>query len=144
MEPQDVPAGPLALDTDVFSYIEMRKGPYQDFTPLVGTRPLALPFPVVGELKVNALRHGLGVKRIAALEAAIKRCTVIPSDARVVNTWAEIYSKFKDQLKGGGVNDMWVAACCLVHGLPLVTNNLSDFQKIQTRHSALELVHPDL
>jgi len=38
---------------------------------------------------------------------------------------------------------MWVAACCLVHGLPLVTGNLNDFGTIAAEFP-LTLVHPDL
>jgi tRNA(fMet)-specific endonuclease VapC len=144
VEPEDVPAGPLALDTDVFSFIEQRKGPYKDFARLIGTRPLALPFPVVAEVTVVAIRAGFQEKRIAALQDQIKRCTVIPSDSRVVAQWAQMRAKLLDQLKGDGANDMWIAACCLVHDLPLVTHNLSDFQKIQTRFSGLRLVHPTL
>jgi predicted nucleic acid-binding protein len=48
------------------------------------------------------------------------------------------------EVKEGGINDLWTAACCLVHNLPLVTNNLSDFQTIAGEFSDLELVHPDL
>jgi predicted nucleic acid-binding protein len=48
------------------------------------------------------------------------------------------------QLKGEGINDLWIAACCLVHKLPLVTGNLSDFETIAGVAPALQLVHPDL
>ena len=49
-----------------------------------------------------------------------------------------------NRLKGEGINDLWVAACCLVHELPLVTNNLSDFQTIAGEFAGLRLLHPDL
>jgi tRNA(fMet)-specific endonuclease VapC len=29
-----------------------------------------------------------------------------------------------------GTNDLWIAATALVHGMPLVTNNLKDFRRI--------------
>ena len=45
MRPDEVPAGPLALDTDVFSFLHMRKGRYHEFAPLVAGHPFALPFP---------------------------------------------------------------------------------------------------
>jgi predicted nucleic acid-binding protein len=48
------------------------------------------------------------------------------------------------RLKGGGINDMWTAASALSHGLPVVTNNLSDFKTIQSEVPALQIVHPDL
>jgi predicted nucleic acid-binding protein len=47
------------------------------------------------------------------------------------------------RLKGEGINDLWIAACCLVHDLPIVTNNLSDFRTIQSVEPRLRVVHPD-
>jgi len=42
------------------------------------------------------------------------------------------------------IGDLWVAACCLVYGLPLVTANLRDFTTIRLVEPRLRLVHPDL
>jgi predicted nucleic acid-binding protein len=142
--PDDVPAGPLAVDTDVFSMIHNRRGRHAEFAPLIEGHPLALPFPVVGELKVGAIRGGLQSKRLDALNAAIRTCVVIPTDARVVDKWAELHARFLNRLKGEGINDLWIAACCLVQGLPLVTNNLGDFGQIAGEFDDLRLIHPDL
>lgn len=142
MQPEDVPAGPLAIDTDAFSAVHWGKG-RDEFAALIAGHPLAMPFPVVGELKVGAIR-GLGKKGIEELERAIGVCVVIPSDARIVEQWAAMRARLMSQLKGEGINDLWIAACCLVHDLPLVTNNLADFQTIAKVAPALRLVHPDL
>ena len=144
MEPADVPAGPLAVDTDVFSFIHWRRGDRRaEFEQLIAGRPLVLPFPVVGELTAGALRGHLGQARREELRHAIEACVVIPSDARIVDEWSNIYARFLDRLKGGGVNDMWAAACCRVYGLPIVTNNIADFGKI-AEEFPLTIVHPDL
>ena len=82
--------------------------------------------------------------RLAALNSAIAACVVIPSDARVVDRWAELRAKLINQLKGEGINDLWVAACCLVHDLPLVTNNLGDYQSIARAAPTLQIIHADL
>lgn len=144
MDPSEVPAGPLAVDTDVFSYIHTRRGRYVEFQRLVGGHPLALAFAVVGEVKVLAIRAQWGEDRRKALDAAIAACVVIPTDARIVDKWAEMHARFLGRLKDGGINDLWIAACCLIHGLPLVTNNLSDFHTIAGEFADLRLVHPDL
>ena len=34
-----------------------------------------------------------------------------------------MYARFHHQLKPTGINDLWIAACCLVYGLPLVTES---------------------
>lgn len=144
MEPEEVPEGPLAVDTDAFSAVHWGRGRRDEFAALIAGRTLAMPFPVVGELKVGAIRGGLGERRVAELERAIGVCVVIPSDARVVEQWVRLRSKLINQLKGEGINDLWIAACCLVHALPLVTNNLRDFQTIQLITPELRIVHPDL
>jgi tRNA(fMet)-specific endonuclease VapC len=109
--PDDVPAGPLAVDTDVFSMVHKRRGRHAAFARLIEGHALALPFAVVGELKVGAIRGGLQSKRLGALNAAIRTCVVIPSDARVVDKWAELHARFLNRLKGEGINDLWIAAC---------------------------------
>lgn len=143
MRPEDVPAGPLALDTDVFSWLLYKRGPHAEFAPLIAGHPVALPFAVVGELKVGAIRGRLGSRRRAALEAHISACVVLPADARVVDRWAELQARFLDRLKRGGINDLWIAACCLVHGLPLVTGNHTDFETIAAEVPELTLVRPN-
>jgi predicted nucleic acid-binding protein len=144
VQPQDVPEGPLAVDTDAFSFVHMGKGRRDEFAALIAGHPLAMPFAVVGELKVGAIRGGLGQRRRDELDAAIGACVVIPTDARVVDQWAALRARLISRLKGEGINDLWVAACCLVHDLPLVTNNLRDYQTIATDFPSLRLVHPDL
>jgi toxin FitB len=143
--PEDVPDGPLALDTDVFSFLHLKKGRHADFAPLVAGHPFALPFPVVGELRVLPIKSGSqwNARNTTALENAIGRCVVIISTTAVVDQWAGLYARFRGRLKDGGVNDMWTAACCLVHDLPLATGNLSDFQTIASEFP-LKLVHPDI
>jgi hypothetical protein len=37
------------------------------------------------------------------------------------------------------VNDTWVAACCVVHGVPLATFNVKDYADIAT-HDGLRLL----
>ena len=144
MNPEDVPSGPVALDTDVFSMLYLKKGRHEEFSKLlVGHDPFALPFPVIGEVRVLPLRAQWGSTRRAELDTAITLCVSIPATSAVVDKWAELSARFLDRLKGGGVNDMWIAACCLVHDLPLATGNLSDFQTIADEFP-LRLVHPDL
>jgi toxin FitB len=144
VRPAQVPAGPIAVDTDAFSFMHMRKGRHVEFSDLVAGHVLAMPFPVVAELNVAAIRSNFGKSRLDALQTAIAACVIVPSDARVVDQWAKLRAKLMNQLKGEGINDLWVAACCLVHGLPLATNNLSDYRTIAKVAPALQIIHPDI
>jgi predicted nucleic acid-binding protein len=40
---------------------------------------------------------------------------------------------------GQSINDTWIAACCLVAGLPLATLNIKDFEDF-TEHDGLQLI----
>jgi predicted nucleic acid-binding protein len=105
---------------------------------------IALPFAVVGELKVLPIRAKWGADKRRRLESDIGLATVLPATAAVVDQWSELSARFLDRLKSGGVNDMWIAASCLVHGLPLATGNLTDFQTIKVEFPSLTLIHLDL
>ena len=138
-----MPPGPLAVDTDVFSFVRNRRGRYAEWERFLDGRRLAYPFPVVGELLGGEYKVKAGQPRRDALLRRIALGTVIPSDARVVEIWAQLHGRFHGRLKGEGINDMWIAACCLVHALPLATGNLSDYGTIAAEFP-LNVVHPDL
>jgi len=141
----DVPAGPLVVDTDVFSMWYRRRGRFDEFQELASGHPLAMSFASVGE----ALTPCYGAKGIAPgtaerIRMALSQFVVVPYDDDIVDRWARMAGGLQGRLKGRGINDMWTAACALSHGFPVVTNNLSDFQTIQEVEPALRLVHPDL
>lgn len=144
MLPHEVPPGALAIDTDAFSAVHWGRGRQAEFAALIDGHELAMPFPVAGELWVGAIRSRLGERRRALLEDAIAQCIVIPSDDRVVAQWARLRARLINQLSGEGINDLWVASCCLIYDLPLVTANLGDFLTIKHVEPRLRIIHPDL
>lgn len=148
MIPDDVPDKPLLIDTDVFSWITWRRVRYQEFDRLIEGHLLALSFATVGELRAGALKGRPGQRwgetRRAALEQRIGHYVVLTATDAVTTAYGEVAASFGDQLKGGGVNDMWIAATALgqPEPPPIVTGNLSDFEKIATDFP-LEIIHPD-
>jgi hypothetical protein len=80
-------------------FIHLRTGRHAQFSALVDGHPLAMPFPVVGELKVLGIRAKWGSRRREALAADISAWVVIAADARVVDTWAELHARFLGRLK---------------------------------------------
>lgn len=145
MTPEDVPDGPLCVDTDVFSFLHTGRGPHEAFRELVRGRLLVLSFACVGELRAGALRAKWGQRRRDELHDKIRDHYVVltPTDA-VVAKYAELHARFTGRLSQGGQNDMWTAACALVQDdpIPIVTNNLNDFDTI-AQEFPLTLVHPD-
>lgn len=143
MRAADVPDKPLLVDTDVFSWITWRRGRYEEFDELIEGHLLALSFATVGELRAGAI-EGLGEKRRTVLEDRIKQYVVLTATDAVTECFAQIYARLHDRLKGGGVNDMWIAATALAQPdqPPVVTGNLADFERIAAEFP-LEIIHPD-
>jgi len=146
MKAADVPDGPLVLDTDVLSWVLWSRERYKEYEALIDGHILAVGFATVGELRAGAINAGFGPKRMAALEERLRQLVILPANDAVTRSFGQLYARFRDRLKGGGVNDMWIAACALAQNpksLPLVTGNLSDYQTIAGEFP-LQIVHPDL
>jgi predicted nucleic acid-binding protein len=124
----------------------LRKDPHRAFRALVDSHLLVVSFATVGELRAGAIKARWGEVRRASLERILREnYLVLTATDAVVESFAQLQARFAGRLKDGGVNDMWTAACALAQPepVPLVTNNLSDFQAI-AEEFPLTLVHPDL
>ena len=146
MTPEDVPAGPLLIDTDVATWLLTAVREAEPWQPLLRGHLLTLCFINVGELLALPISRSWGSTRTAVWRQAVRRnFVVLPFDAAITEQWASLHVKYRGHLQRGGANDLWVAASALSADppLPLATNNLSDFAKIANDHP-LHLVHPDL
>lgn len=146
MTPEDVPDGPLCVDTDAFSFFYLRKGAHEQFSKLVHGHLLVVSFATVGELRSMGFRANWGAARRQRLDQVLREnYIVLTATDAVVSKYAELHARFKGRLGSGGENDMWTAACALAQPepVPLVTNNLSDFQTIANEFP-LTVVHPNL
>ncbi len=52
---------------------------------------------------------------------------LLPYDERVAWKWGQLSVLSERRGRARPINDTWIAACCLVAGLPLATRNLKDF-----------------
>ena len=144
MNAEDVPAGPLLIDTDVFSYWYRNSGRHAEFERLAAGHDLAMSFASVGEALAPTHSPKGSAELAAHIRLRLRQFVVLPFNAEVVERWAELANSLREGMKGKGVNDLWTAACALSYGLPLMTNNLADFKKVSAAFPALALVHPDL
>lgn len=146
MTPEEVPDGPLLVDTDVVSYIHAQSGRHADFETLLAGHLLAVSFITYAEVLGMGYSAGWGERRMTALRTTLAGYVVLPYSAAVADTWGRTWPKVRGHLHGGGANDMWSSAVAVSHEppLPFVTNNLSDFQSIWAHLPTLRLVHPDL
>lgn len=133
------------VDTDVMSALLWRKGRHDEYRAfLIGRSVVALSFVTVAELRGGA--KALGERRREELETALRRYVVVPYDSAVIDIYAMLHaSKVQELINRKDPNDLWNAACAVASTprLPLMTNNLGDYQKIAAV-VPLDLVHPDL
>jgi tRNA(fMet)-specific endonuclease VapC len=142
VNPDDVPAGPLVIDTDVASWIRTGHVAAEPFVPLLRGHVLCLSFATVAELRFGAEHANWGQRRRDGLEAFIRMHVVLPVDDAVTMHWARIHAAVRDQVD---VNDEWIAACALAQSpaLPVVTGNLKHFRAVAAQFPDLRIVHPD-
>jgi predicted nucleic acid-binding protein len=90
---------------------------------LAGAQQLALPAVVIGEYRfgIAQSRHRAHYRRW--LDAFIDDCTVL----EIGEPTAHHYAAIGMELKAGGTpiptNDLWIAALCRQHGLPLLSRD---------------------
>lgn len=91
---------------------------------------VCLPVPVVGELRYGAINSQRADSNIAAVEALVSRCRVLVIDAAT----ARVYSEARVRLRKKGTpipeNDVWIAALCLQHAMPLATDD-AHFRRVE-------------
>ncbi|HYM59285.1 MAG TPA: PIN domain-containing protein [Thermoanaerobaculia bacterium] len=105
---------------------------------------LFMPLFVLAELRLGATRSRQTEENAAQVDALVARCEVIAVDLdtiplyiRVRNDLATVRTVPQSLEKREGFgHDIWIAALCLQHRLPLLTND-SLFDQV----SALEVVH---
>lgn len=114
----------LAVDTNaVVEYIRLeREYPRQ----LDEAKEVFLPLTVIGELFYGAARsdqpehHREGIARI------IGRWPALSPDVETSRIYGDIRaaaSRLPVSLRASKVNDFWIAALCIQHNLPLLTND---------------------
>jgi tRNA(fMet)-specific endonuclease VapC len=109
----------IALNTNIA--VQLLNGVPAILHRLSSFAELVLPVPVVGELRYGALNSAHRAQNTAKVEQLVSRCAPIGIDLPT----AEVYARVRSELRVKGTpipeNDIWIAAICVQHGLPLMT-----------------------
>lgn len=116
----------IALDTDVSSLIIKDKLPATMAGKLVGNK-LAISFVTVGELTKWVEVRQWGLHRRARLDAFRSDKFVMLGDEDIAVGWGRAAAAAQRDGQPRPANDSWIAACCLVYGIPLATFNTKDY-----------------
>ncbi|MCA1704020.1 MAG: type II toxin-antitoxin system VapC family toxin [Actinobacteria bacterium] len=128
----------VVVDTDVASVLQKSRAPDWVRRHVVGAR-VWLTFVTVGELWKWAEVRSWGEPNRSRLDAWIAARPVIPYDVSVARWWARLAAGAQLRGRPRPQNDTWIAACCLNHGLPLLTLNSVDFTDFVDHHGLILL-----
>lgn len=151
MIPEQVPAGPLLVDTDVLSWIALGEARSDEFAALLVGHQLFVCFVTAAEVRTFLRMGVLADERAGGLRAGLDDYAVL--DIRLSDVVTEWVGLRAATMAAGTVddrerrqNDTWIAACALSvePPLPVVTGNLRDFVPLAEAAPPLRIVHPDL
>ncbi len=111
----------LILDTNALSVAA--EGHPSVLGILAGAQQLALPVVVIGEYRygIAQSRHRARYRRW--LDSLIADCTVLDVTAQSAHHYAAICVELRQAGKPIPTNDLWIAALCRQHGLPLLSQD---------------------
>lgn len=121
----------VVVDTDVVSFTLKGDSRATEFARHLADRILVISFMTVAELDRWAMERNWGQARRDAMEQFLQAFTVHPSNRDLCSQWATIVSGAKKAGRAVSTSDAWIAATALALGVPLVTNNVKDYESIE-------------
>jgi len=114
----------LALDTSA-AVDHLRRD--RQSPPQVATAgKVVIPLTVIGELFYGASCSALPSESHAFVEGFIARCQLLLPDVQTARIYGDIRASVLRETANVGaskINDLWIAALCIQHNLPLLTND---------------------
>ena len=126
----------VVVDTDVMSFLFKRDSRAEGYRPHLTGKLLVLSFMTVAELDRWALARNWGKTRCARMEEYLRNFVVYPFDRVLCSKWAEVSDRARRNGRRIECADAWIAATAVLHNIPLVTHNSSDY----TRVDGLEVI----
>ena len=130
--------GFVVLDTEAASHLFRGRVDDGLARHLLGST-LAVTFVTVGELTKWTLVRRWGPQRLNKLQAFLSDVLVLPYSPRVAIGWGDLQAHAQLRGRPRPANDTWIAACCLVRDLPLITYNRKDHVDFAD-HEGLRLI----
>ena len=101
------------------------EGPALTFLEAIPETRLHIALTTAGEMA-----SGSGSLAREAWDRLFQRFQVLHPDQDVAWRYGGLYRHLRRTGTPIGANDLWIAATALVHGLPLVTRNVREFQRV--------------
>jgi predicted nucleic acid-binding protein len=126
----------LVLDTDIASL--SHKGRLSmTMRARLATSLVCVTFVTVGELTRWEELNSWGPRRRAELAAWLGGVVKLPYDERTAYAWGRLSAAARKRGRPIADNDTWIAASCLVRGLPLATGNIKHYADFAEHHGLI-------
>jgi tRNA(fMet)-specific endonuclease VapC len=124
----------VIIDTSIWVDVERGRLAPADVAAVTGQQPVYLAPPVVAELEYGVLRAATAAQRNrrASSLARIKRKPCLIMDAETGATFGRLAADLdaSGRPHNHRIQDLWIAALALQHGLKVLTQNHADFEGI--------------
>jgi tRNA(fMet)-specific endonuclease VapC len=119
----------VVVDTCVLSYLYRGHSLAENYRSHLEGNTAVISFVTLAELYYGTLKNNWGEQRRADLMAHVARGYVLyPFNRPLCEQWAVVRDRTRRAGRQIKRNDSWIAATALLYGIPLVTNNRSDFE----------------
>ena len=117
----------VVVDTDVVSFIFKGDSRADLYDPHLVGKLTIVSFMTIAELDRWALQHAWGEAKRARLGSFLQKYLFAFGDRALCHEWAEAVVSARRNGRPIRTADAWIAATALLHGIPLVTHNRSNY-----------------
>lgn len=111
----------IAIDTNAaVDFIRPNRTPPPQLAEVLN---VLLPVTVAGELFAGAYSSRRKAENLALVEHFLTKCTVLTPDPQTARIYGQLRGETRFPISTSRLNDLWIAALCLQHDLPLLTND---------------------
>jgi tRNA(fMet)-specific endonuclease VapC len=118
------------LDTNIVIYVIKRKPAEVLATFNAHAARMAVSVITLAELLHGAEKSSRSAANLAVVEDFVSRLEVLPYTAKAAQHYGQIRAELERAGTPIGVNDLHIAAHARSEGLVLVTNNLTEFERV--------------
>jgi tRNA(fMet)-specific endonuclease VapC len=111
----------IALDTNIA--VAVLNGKTAVIELLQQFNDIYLPVTVSGELLFGAKNSANRLRNESRYRAFIDSCILLDTNSLVADAYAEIRLSLKQKGRPIPENDIWIAALCVVHEIPLLSHD---------------------
>jgi tRNA(fMet)-specific endonuclease VapC len=112
----------VAADTN--AVIDFTRGERVSPPQLQDNDEVVLPLPVLSELFAGAHMSEQIDRNLASVDYLLFAWSVVTPDLETARVYGALRARLRQSdLRQSKVNDLWIAALCIQHNLPLLTND---------------------